>query len=1168
MKPTLFQLNFCSRRTLGVLLCVLFARVVFAQTYINENKITYNVSPEGPFLPQFDDTAFVNQSVFTVNYNNIAYNQMQFCEPWWGTLYYTNNGEMIVNAGSVVDNGGGGTGVGFMFALQQTNSNTTSTMADTFYNPGVIHCDSALDGNNEAILEIDGVESLTLESIGDCFVSATNIINPGTIELGDGGQLNLSGQNVDLSQSVLTLETGENIGTVAGNAPFTGTRVFGLNTNWDPSADLEPPIAISGPFFPTAPGQLFLTNAVPYAEANVDPSTGDNVYRFVYIQDTSVSNVSYSVYLNTGPSVLGDGEATIQWAGAYIDPATGQYFTNYLYLNDDIVGGSSTNVALNNPFTLTESGVPIPVGTASVPDLPYSNIFPSGPITNLYSFEDFESINVSETNPSVINPSGALTNLPNRVIINASQDLKLANAQISGQLYMSLQATNQFDGSSGALIASPYSDINLGVTNGSLTVSNLLESQFLEWNGTIQAWSSRWLEVVTNTIGTNIVAVTNDYRVLIVSSQLNPISTPQVQNLALNASNNLVIADELNVLSSIFATPQSMTVTSNALDNGATSPMGELNLENANSSTWSWSGSFPNLLWLTNNGAIVVPNFSDLIGNAQTNAMMPGSNAIAATAILSESGGKNVAKLSQVTFGNDPPYTYTFTNKISKKSPPYYVLIGPNFNASMTNLISAINHGPGANKVYSTNTYASIYVTAGVLTNNLAGTNRAFKVTAIYAGVNGTNIVVSTTATNLTWSSLNLAGGVDAAPPTTNAVAFPIPYGAVINNGFFSSEGTTIWVNNFENGGTFTNGVGSFTLDAQTATLTNGSLFAGGDISITANTLETSNLLLQAGRSLTLQVTNWLTDDGVSNANTWVVGSTNATGFNLMGLGLPFLPANTTPGLNNLLGTTISMQSPPPNKQVASAWAGLDYGVSTNGYTTNNVAIGQLILDSIGPSSVFYFTGTGSAGVSNAMYVDRLVLEDYASYTNGLGTESIPTLQFNPNLVIYYADAIASGEDVSYQLNNSNHGHLRWVPQYVGIFSATNLIYGDGTTHVLNAGLVNSPRLDSTGRGIPNAKNSSPIFVSSELNFQCFATTNSKEEIIWDSIPSATNTVFYATNIMSPNWVVLTNFVSPTNVPPVNGWPITNVLVEPLNSGQHGFYRVRVNPNSASLYGE
>lgn len=1174
MKPTLFQFNFSCRRTLGILLCVLFMRVVSAQTYINSNSISYNI-PDGPLLPQFDDTAFVNQSVFTVNFNALAYNQMQFVQPWWGTLFYTNNGEMIVNSGSIFTVGGAQTGVGFVFNLQQNNSNTTNTLADTFFNPGTIHCDSALDGNNETILEFNGTEFLTLSTIGNCFVGATNIIIPGTIELGEGGQLNLNGQHVDLSHSVLTLENGQNVGTIAGNAPFSATGIFGSNTNaWDPSTALNiniPPIGeVFSPPFPIAPFQLVLTNAVPYAEANIDPTSGLNVFRFVYIQDTSVSNVTYSVFLNNGAPILGAGDATIQWAGTFVNPATGQVFTNYLYLNDDIALGSATNVAFNfngypDNFTLTESSVQLPLGTPVSPDLPYVNIFPPGNVTNRYSFANFESINISETNASAQNPSGALTNLPNRIVINASHDLNLNDAQLSGQLYTSLQGTNQFDGNNGALIASPYSDINLGVTNGSLTVSNLLESQFLEWNGTIQAWSSRWLEVVTNVIGTNNVAITNDYRVLIVKSQLNPIATPQIQTLTLNATNNLVISDQLNVFNSVFATPQSMTLTTNGIGNGASSPLGELNLENSNSPAWSWGGAFPNLLWLTNNGAIIAPNFNGIGGAAvgETNVVTPGTNAIAASAILSESGGKNVTKTNTVVIGGEPPTTYTFTNTINGKTPANYILIGPNIDASMTNLISAINHGPGASKFYSTNTYANIFVTAGVLTNNLAGTNHAFIVTAIIAGANGTNIAVSTTETNLMWSSTNLLGGADAVPPVTNTVPLPGPYNAVINNGLFSDEGTAIWTANFENGGTFTNGVGSFILNAQTATLTNGFLYAGGDISITADTLETSNLVLQAGRSLTLQITNWLTDDGVSNANTWVVGSTNATGFNLMGLVLPFLPANTTPGLNNLLGTTISMQSPPPNKPVTNLWAGVDYGASTTGYTVNNVAIGQLILDAIGPSSLFCFTGTS---VSNAMYVDRLVLEDYASYTNGLGTHAIPTLQFN-NLVIYYADAIASGEDVSFQLNNSNGGHLRWVPQFMGIFSATNVVYGNGTTNKLNAGLVLSPTLDSNGSGTPNVDKSNPIFVPSELNFQCLV-ANSKEKIIWDSIPSATNTVFFATNILSPNWIVVTNFVSPPNVPPVGGWPITNVLVEPLNSGQHGFYRVRVNPNSATLYGQ
>ena len=1162
-----------------LLLSLVFAEAVHATQSTFQNFSVLNFTVPGNPPPQIDATNFDNENQFNISFENSG-NNVQLYEPQ-NTVNYTNNstgvgsGLMTANSTLFVTSLGfieGFNGIGSGFQFDTLTSNTIPhQMAGTFDNSGTIRCDSAIDGNN--VLNIGGIEFLSQSGMGQCLVWATNIICPGTIDTSVNGFIQLTGDNVDLRRSVLTIENGSGL---AGNAAFGGTGVFGLNTNaWDPNANLQVPFASSA-FFPITPFFLTLTNAVPFTQTDVDPATGNNIIKYVFIQDTSGSNVAYNVYFNAQRIALGGGNATIQWAGTFIDSATGQTITNYLYLNDDYVLGSSTNVAISGAgfpdnFTLTQSPTPLIAQLPAAPDVPYVNNFPIGGITNNYSFANITAASTSATNASATNPSGALTNLSARIQITASQELNLSLAQITGQTYTSLMASNQFDGNNGALIASPYSDINLGVTNGFLSISNLLESQFLDWGGNIQAWSTRWLEVNTN----GGFPVTNDFRVLLVKSQLTPTTEAQIQNLTLNASNSLIISDMLNVFGKLSATPQSLTLVTNVIGTGATSPDGELNLQNMPANTWSWPGSFPNLLWLTNNGAIRAPNQFVFIGNAQTNAVTPATNAIAATGILSESGGKNVVVNSTVTIGSTPAFTYTFTNHITTKSSPYDVLIGATFDASMTNLIAAINHGTGAGKVYSANnTFSNTYVAAGVLTNNLVGTNHAFIVTANAAiiGSFGNSIPISTTAANLMWNGSFLSGGADAVAGTTNAMAFSVPYGAIINNGLLTGQGATILVTNFQSGGVISNGVGSFILTAQTAIFTNGSLTAGGDISITANTLEASNLILQAGRSLTLQVANWLTDDGVSNANFWVVGNTNGTGGN--GLVLPFLPANTTPGLNNLLGTTISMSSPPPNQQVASTWAGLDYGVSTTGYTVNNVAIGQLILNSLAPSSVFYFTGTGGAGVSNAIYVDRLELENYASYTNGLGTEAIPTLQFNSNLVIYYADAIASGQDVSYQLNNSNGGHLRWVPQYMGIFSGTNVVYGNGTVNRLNIGLVKSPYLDSNGSGIPNVNSSSPVFVASELNFQCSTAINSKNKIIWDSIPGATNTVYYSTNILSANWIVLTNFVSPTNVPPVGGWPITNVLVEPYHTDGHGrpdqrgFYRVGVSPNTANLYGQ
>ena len=87
---------------------------------------------------------------------------------------------------------------------------------------------------------------------------------------------------------------------------------------------------------------------------------------------------------------------------------------------------------------------------------------------------------------------------------------------------------------------------------------------------------------------------------------------------------------------------------------------------------------------------------------------------------------------------------------------------------------------------------------------------------------------------SIRFSSLGLFGG-----PVS-------PYLTLINNGLISDVGAQIWANNFENGGTFTNGVGAFSLSAVNATFTNGSLSAAGDVSISAGTLLASNLVMLA----------------------------------------------------------------------------------------------------------------------------------------------------------------------------------------------------------------------------------------------------------------------------------------------------------------------------------
>ena len=115
-------------------------------------------------------------------------------------------------------------------------------------------------------------------------------------------------------------------------------------------------------------------------------------------------------------------------------------------------------------------------------------------------------------------------------------------------------------------------------------------------------------------------------------------------------------------------------------------------------------------------------------------------------------------------------------------------------------------------------------------------------------------------------------------------------------------------------------------------------------------------------------------------------------------------------------------------------------------------------MDAQGSASSFIFNGVGT---SNALYVDKLVLLDYASYTNHDANGNLPGLVINSNvnggLVIYYADAVmADGTSVAVKLNHKNNDRLRWVPNYTGHFSSTNLAFPDGTTYSFNAALVQS----------------------------------------------------------------------------------------------------------------
>ena len=1034
---------------LGVfILCVLLmcglARSVteaqLVQTYDNDGNWYYsdNVAPGLPTGIQA--TNFYNDSVFSITYATFKSKTSVYFKIQ-DTVNYTNDVNGLITVNSPINTNAlfiSTYNVGFEFDDYRPSLNS-DTLSGTFDNEGTIRCDSVLDGNNFIIA--DGFQLYEITSAGNCLIQATNIIDPGDIDVSVDGSITMTGQNVDLSGSLLNVEniaqllgTEEVFGTtIFNNVNFNSTGLVGLDTNKDfyPAVDLAPNFARNSDIiYPIEPYAMFLSNSLSYFKTD-GLGTSNVIYRCVFVENNS-PNAPDSVFIDP-TNVIDElafeaGAAHVQWAGYFTDPATGVTTTNYLYLTDDYIWGASTNVlvlgGVPDNFTFVSSTTPLFPPTAAIaPGFDFTVPFDANYITNRYAY-----MNGQITATSVqTNNIGGLPLEPSRIVITGNNHLNLTDAIIGGENYLSLTATNQFDGSGGAQIASPYSDLNLGSTNGFMTITNLLEAGIPNWSGIIQAWSTRWVDVNGG--------MTNDFRVLFVNSRLQPTLSPWVNNLTLHATNSLYVNDVLNVFGTLFFDARSLTLATNTIGVGATSFDGELNAffpGNMGPALW------PNLLYVTNNGAI-----------------------------------------------------------------------------------------------------------------------------------RGQNEIIFTNSRNC---------------------------GAVINNSLIADQGTIIYATNFVSGGIISNGVGNFTVRAQTATLTNGLVTAGGSISITGGSLLASNVPMQC-LSLTLSPTNYLSDGGPgsNNDNIWTVGYTNATGG---GLSLLYNPGN-----GDLLGTTITNICPGPNKIITDTWAGKDFGVSSSGYR-NNSALGHLILDVEGVQSLIKFGGAGS---SNALYVDALEVRGvltngvnaaYISGGSGISYDFSKYLAINTNLVIYFAQAYWNGYSIAEAIENASleggnggntnlqvlstnlyglvttnvvvvPGRLRWVPGYAGYFSSTNIVVA-GVTNAVNAALAESGDIDSNGSGVngyPTYNNSDPathFFEPQELNFALTLTNQPSRRLVltWNTIPFATNYVYYTSSLLTNNWTLFTNFTSTSGFGPA--YPVT-VSDTNLTQGIR-FYQVKLQPLSADSW--
>jgi len=370
------------------------------------------------------------------------------------------------------------------------------------------------------------------------------------------------------------------------------------------------------------------------------------------------------------------------------------------------------------------------------------------------------------------------------------------------------------------------------------------------------------------------------------------------------------------------------------------------------------------------------------------------------------------------------------------------------------------------------------------------------------------------------------------------------PYEALVTHGHISSVGCSIWAKYFEASGTNDTSTSPLTVQADSAIVTNG-LFLATDaaISITSGSLYISNQVLQAGREITLAVSDFLDDgslnisvDMVTNKNVWTVGG---------GINLSMFPTNGA----SLLATTITNNAF-GNADPNNTWAGVDYGPDPRGFV-NNAALGQLILNGQDSGSIFTFVQPNPDPTNaTALYVDLLELKGATAAADS--SVNLVGVSLQTNFTIYYGDAVWNGTSIAEQINGrysylgTNGGRFVWVSNYnTGFFSSTNVTYTDGSgMHRLNRALVTSCTIDSNGNGTPNCLDPNPVPVFTPAMVALKATFIDKPlrsvVLSWNTVPRASN-FLYGTWSLPPttDWQLITQFLSSATSTQVT---MTNVI--------------------------
>lgn len=544
--------------------------------------------PPDPYAPQINALNFVCDKKFILN--NPTGGGLEL-EPFRtsNTLNWTNK-----NTGTLSSL----TGFDFQTWPDGVWSIGEPRMASTFFNDTTGTINVATNGGSKAFFNFNRW------TFAQLLISATNVVNRGPINMGPDTLLSVTGNEVDLSRSTLSMEGFSSGSMFSADGMFDGYWGVGSNS-------MNPAV-----LFETLPYRT-PTHYVTNRDYSVQSTqlAFDNCNFYLSDMFIGTNRSAIGVFLrNPNPSIKnrvflynGSDEVVVEWSWLSTNAASGLKETNYVYLFD--YPGTATNVVWTNGYyadlpTMIPDGIeffrsaqPFVTGNGATPTSPLG-VFDNGRVTN--SYVAYQSLFLPVTfEPGQVYGQSE-TNLPGRVEITGNRNLNLNRTRITANNYISISATNHFVGSGSAIISAPFLGLDLASTNGTLAVSNTIVPTLARPEGTVSLWSGRW---------TTTTVQTNSFHVLFVDSQFLPFSKPVAVNVNLQAT-NVLISDSINVRSNIFIQTRNLTLTTN--QSSAPTPVGSISIESIIHPAWQYV--VPTLQNFTNNGSLTTPNLDEFVG--------------------------------------------------------------------------------------------------------------------------------------------------------------------------------------------------------------------------------------------------------------------------------------------------------------------------------------------------------------------------------------------------------------------------------------------------------------------------------------------------------------------------------------------------------------------------